>query len=114
MLSAPPSHFTSRATVVAYDLSEVNRLLDTSCRPHLVEFTHYLLHQYFHHAVEGFHPYPLEQLTNYFEQQRAAITAFYRLMQFPVVRHGDHVITKHHELTLWVAYLDVYYTPNEN
>lgn len=114
MISSPPSHFTSRATVVAYDLSGVKALLDTQSRPYLVDFTHYVLHQYFHHVVEGFYPQLLEQRINHFEHQGEAISAMYRLMQFPVVRHGDNVITKHHDVTLWVAYLDVYYTPNGN
>lgn len=114
MLSTHPSHFTSRATVVAYDLSSVINLLSGVSQSGIIDFTHFVLHQYFHHAVEGFHLQQVASSINYFEHQTDAISTLYWLLQFPIAHGGERVITKHQDNMMWVAYLDVYYTPDGN
>jgi len=101
--------------VVAYDLSSVIDLLPELSQPDIVDFTHFVLHRYLHHTVEGFYPQRLADRINHFDHQTHAISAMYRLLRFPTLfEEGKRVITKHHDTTMWVAYLDDYYTPDGN
>lgn len=109
MLPGHRDMFTTRATVVAYDIRHVVEALDVDVAVHLDQFLEFVLYQYLHHAVEGFYPQALGYMINRFEEQQTAIETFYRLLRMPDRRTGGHVITRRHQTTFWVAYLDLYY-----
>lgn len=101
--------FETHATVVAYDVHPVIETLDSDLVEHSALFLDHVLHHFGYHTVEGFDPHALGALANRFNEQHTAIGHFYRLLQTPIRRIGDHAVTRCHQGTLWVAYLDHYY-----